>query len=140
MNGSIFLTSFAATYCVGSKSRTSPAMRVGNVEASKCVIAPMPLFPAVMFAQAVATSLPTGLMMPRPVTTTRRLLMFEPALNSAGLGNPYGGVCFRTPKTKAAPRGRSSWCCRSRENSSLDVGLDVVDRLLHGRDLLGFLV
>jgi hypothetical protein len=28
-----------------------------------------------MFAQAVATSLPTGLTMPRPVTTTRRLLM-----------------------------------------------------------------
>jgi len=50
-------------------------MRVGNVEASKLVIGPMPLLPAVMFAQAVATSLPTGLTMPRPVTTTLRFMV-----------------------------------------------------------------
>ena len=82
MNGSIFLTSFGATNCAGSKSRTSPAMRVGNVLASKCVTGPMPLLPARMFFHAVATSLPTGLTMPSPVTTTRRLLMDLPLRSS----------------------------------------------------------
>src|SRR5580765_8598186 len=50
-------------------------MRVGNALASKCVTGPMPLTPSRMFFHAVATSLPTGLTMPRPVTTTRRLLI-----------------------------------------------------------------
>src|SRR5690348_7920230 len=78
MKVSIFLMSFGGTYCAGSKPFTSPAMRVGNALASKCVIGPMPLLPATTFCQAVATSLPTGEMMPRPVTTTRRLFMGTP--------------------------------------------------------------
>src|SRR5262249_41380871 len=105
MNGSIFLTSFAATYCVGSKSRTSPAMRVGNVEASKCVIGPMPLLPAVMFAQAVATSLPSGLMTPRPVTTTRRLLMCPTCLESAGLEEPVRRRLFQDAQNESCASG-----------------------------------
>src|SRR3954447_9640918 len=122
MNGSIFLTSFAATYCVGSNSRISPAMRVGNVDASKCVIGPMPLLPAVMFAQAVATSLPTGLMMPRPVTTTRRLLIFQTCLESqAGLIGPYGAVCLRTPKKQKLRLVAQLPVLSIGKNSSLDV-------------------
>src|SRR5690606_37222066 len=89
-----------------SKSRTSPAKRVGNEEASKRVTGPMPDFPARMFDQACGMSLPTGLTIPSPVTTTRRRVM-----------------------SNADPKG-----------SGLQVSLDVVDRLLDGRDLLGFLV
>src|SRR6185312_13277182 len=65
--------------CAGSKPFTSPAMRVGNALASKCVIGPMPLLPATTFFHAVATSLPTGETMPIPVTTTRRLFMGTPS-------------------------------------------------------------
>src|SRR4051812_31446477 len=116
-------------------------MRVGNVDASKCVIGPMPLLPAVMFAQAVATSLPTGLMMPRPVTTTRRLLIFRTCLESqAGLIGPYGAVCLRTPKKQKLRLVAQLPVLSIGKNSSLDVSLDVVDRLLHRRDLLRFLV
>src|SRR5690606_5871774 len=89
-----------------SKSRTSPAKRVGNEEASKRVTGPTPDFPAMMLDQACGMSLPTGLTIPSPVTTTRRRVM-----------------------SNADPKG-----------SGLRVGLDVVDRLLDGRDLLGFLV
>src|SRR5690606_23711208 len=89
-----------------SKSRTSPAKRVGKVEASKRVTGPMPDRPARMLAQACGTSLPTGLTIPSPVTTTRRRVMWN-----------------------ADPKG-----------SGLRVRLDVVDGLLDGRDLLGFLV
>ena len=67
----------------------------------------MPDLPASRLAQASATLLPTGLIEPRPVTTTRRAF------------------------AKVAPIRR---CQR------LLVRLDVVDRLLHGGDLLGFLV
>src|SRR6186713_2255032 len=126
MNGSIFLTSFAATNCAGSKLRTSPAMRVGNVEASKLVIGPMPLLPAVMFAHAVATSLPTGLMMPRPVTTTRRLLMgFTSAIfhdRDSKSGRPGRTV---HEKQNCAPRAQP-WFRDWGQRSGLDVRLDVV--------------
>src|SRR6185437_14470057 len=78
MKVSIFLMSFAGMNCAGSKSFTSPAMRVGNALASKCVIGPIPLAPATTFFHAVVTSLPTGETMPIPVTTTRRLFMGTP--------------------------------------------------------------
>src|SRR5262249_36533596 len=98
---------------------------------------PMPLTPARMFFHAVETSLPTGLMMPMPVTTTRRLLML---FGSTVLRESASDTtCERTPKTQAAPRRRSRGNSNE-EKSGFDVRLDVVDRLLHGRDLLGFLV
>jgi hypothetical protein len=40
------------------------------------VIGPMPLRPLRILSQALGTVLPTGEMIPRPVTTTRRLLTF----------------------------------------------------------------
>jgi hypothetical protein len=55
-------------------------MRVEKRLTSKRVIGPMPLRPATMLAQAVSILLPTGETIPRPVTTTRRLL------NSSYLG------------------------------------------------------
>src|SRR5690606_22952034 len=109
-------------YCATSKSRTSPAKRVGNAEASKRLMAEMPERPATRFAQALGTSLPTGLTMPSPVMTTRRrltwmLLACEGERRLAPAGLPL--------------RGRAS---------ALRVRLHVVDGLLHRGDLLGFLV
>src|SRR6185437_4891095 len=147
MNGSIFLTSFAAMYCAGSKSRTSPAMRVGNVLASKCVTIPMPLRPALMLLHAVATSLPTGDTKPNPVTTTRlfiRLFSMRP-LREINYRAPHFQI---TPKRKLRPRAQLSVQTESKRPaaraadgaSGLDVRLDVVNRLLHGGDLFGFFV
>src|SRR6185312_4340648 len=136
MKGSIFLTSFAGMYCAGSKFRTSPAIRVGKVLASKCVTGPMPLLPARMLPHAVATSLPTGDTSPSPVTTTRR---FESGLFIR---------VFAWLKNESCAEGRSFLCNRSKRPgkpprmraSGLDVRLDVIHRLLHGGDLLGLLV
>src|SRR4029453_17974264 len=163
MNGSIFLTSFGATNFAGSNSRTSPAMRVGNVLASKCVIGPMPLVPATIARHAVGTSLPTGLTMPSPVITTRRLLISLP-LQSSMIARvkkqPSLAALFNSPSFIHARENQEAANCdrivclsgnencadrrsftRRREPwSGLDVSLDVIDGLLHGRDLLGFLV
>src|SRR5450755_18803 len=146
MNGSIFFTSFAATNCAGSKSRTSPAMRVGNVVASKWVTGPMPLLPARIFLHAMATSLPTGLMIPSPVIATRRLLMSLPLRSSLiarvkkrpSMVALFTGVhpCW---KRKLRPQAQLR-TDRAVLSSGFDVCLDVIDRLLHGGDLLGFLV
>src|SRR5690348_12457053 len=132
MKGSIFLTSFGGTCCAGSKSRTSPAIRVGNVLASKCVTGPMPLLPSRTLPQAVARSLPTGDTMPRPVTTTRLFIRsFQGCIKdeSCAVGRSFRHYGSKRPGETPRPRA-----------SGLDVGLDVIHRLLHGGDLLGFLV
>src|SRR5690348_5758744 len=131
MKGSIFLTSFGGTCCAGSKSRTSPAIRVGKVLASKCVTGPIPLRPATMLSQAVLMSLPTGETMPRPVTTTRLFIRsFQGCKNeSCAIGRSFRFNGSKRPGE--TPRMRAS---------GLYVGLDVIHRLLHGGDLLGFLV
>ena len=51
-----------------------PAIVHGKAVTSKRVIGPMPLLPASAADQLSATVLPSGESMPRPVTTTRRLL------------------------------------------------------------------
>src|SRR5690349_15878335 len=122
-NGSIFLTSFGATHRVASKPFTSPAIRVGNDEASKWVIGPMPERPWTIPSQLLGRSLPSGERMPSPVTATRRFDMC-----------PAPGCKCAGPQ-EAAPA-----VCHGRPGLLLDVRLDVVDRLLHGGDLLGFLV
>ena len=66
--------SLADMYWSTSKSRTAPPKRTGNADTSKRVIGPMPLSPRRMASQAELTVLPTGETIPRPVTTTRRLL------------------------------------------------------------------
>src|SRR5438309_4506027 len=75
MNMSIFLTSFLSTYASGSKFLTSPAMRVANWVVSNLVIAPMPLWPALIPAQFASVPIPSDDTSPMPVTTTRRLLI-----------------------------------------------------------------
>ena len=42
-----------------------------NVDASKCVILPIPHFPAKRFSHAVCMSFPSGETIPKPVITTR---------------------------------------------------------------------
>src|SRR5690606_24113418 len=68
-----------------SKSRTSPANRVGKVDASNRVTGPMPDRPARMLVQACGMSLPTGLTIPRPVTTTLRRVMSSAAPEGSSL-------------------------------------------------------
>src|SRR5512139_103010 len=81
-------------------------MRHPSPDASKRVMGPMPERPASSASQDDATSLPTGLIAPSPVTTTRR----RPVM------------------------------LRSRPSGLLQVGVDVVDRLLDGADLLRLFV
>src|SRR5512137_2525958 len=114
MKVSIRRASFAGMQDSTSKPLTSPAIRTRKSLASKRVMGPTPDFPATRLAQAVGTSMPTGLMTPRPVTTTRRRSLIQ---GKQDLG------------------GR-----RRRASGLLQVGGDVLDRLLDGTDLLRFLV
>src|SRR5687767_7374447 len=113
MNRSIRLASLAGRYFATSNPFTSPAIWDASADASKCVIRVMPDSPARIFAQAVCNPIPTGDTMPRPVTTTLR----------------------RDTVVAVA------WLAADREmRLAARVRLDVVDRLLDGRDLLGLLV
>ena len=69
----------AARAVAGSKPLTSQAKRTGKVEASKCVMAAAPDRPSTRARQVVATSLPTGVMAPSPVTTTLRFISRRPS-------------------------------------------------------------
>src|SRR5580704_13352324 len=112
MKSSMRRASLGEMYWLTSKSRTWPPKRAGNADTSKRVIGPMPLSPRSTVSHAEATVLPTGDTMPRPVTTTRRLLTRDPY----GLGE-------------------------SLETSGFAAALvDVVDRLVNGGDLLGVFV
>ncbi len=75
MKRSFRRASFRSMNFSGSKPFTSPAMRVGKVEASNRVMGPMPLLPATSALQDSSTPMPTGETSPSPVTTTRRLLI-----------------------------------------------------------------
>src|SRR6202022_547042 len=89
MNSSIRRASFGVMYCVTSNSRTEPPKRTGKADTSNLVIGPIPLWPLTMASQADLTVLPTGEMMPRPVTTTRRLLtryLYEEPGEGRGVG------------------------------------------------------
>jgi hypothetical protein len=74
MKMSIFLTSFFSMNASGSKSLTSPAIRVENADASNRVIGPMPLWPAMSADQFASVPMPSEDTNPMPVTATRRLL------------------------------------------------------------------
>src|SRR6185503_13638413 len=77
MKTSIFLTSFFSRNRSGSKSFTSPAMRVANCVASNLVIVPTPLWPARIASQFTSVPMPSDDTRPMPVTTTRRLLVMS---------------------------------------------------------------
>src|SRR5690606_16489584 len=131
-------------------------MRVANADASKWVIGPIPERPLTMPSQLEARSFPSGDRMPIPVMATRRLDMgsslcsmhswaargFDGAMQNARGRNAAPGCYGSTGRVDgiawrddARPTGQAR-----RPTSRLDVGLDVVDRLLHRGDLLGFLV
>src|SRR5437016_2097073 len=111
MKTSIFLTSFFSMYSSGSKPLTSPAICVANCAASNFVMVSTPLRPAVSPAQLASVPIPSDDTRPMPVTTTRRVLvMWSPAERPRPLL-----LSFR-------------------------VRLDVLDRFLDARDLLGVLV
>src|ERR1700733_2061915 len=74
MKSSMRRASLGEMYSLTSNPRTAPPKRTGNADTSKRVIGPMPLSPFNTASQADFTVLPTGDTMPRPVTTTRRLL------------------------------------------------------------------
>src|SRR5882757_11515898 len=70
VNRSVLLISFLSSDPLASKFFTSQAKRVLNREASNLVMGPAPLLPATRLFQKDWTSLPRGVIAPRPVTTT----------------------------------------------------------------------
>src|SRR5688572_2335540 len=76
-------------YASGSKSFASPPIVVSRPAVSKRVIGPMPLRPASMPSQVFVTESPSGVIMPRPVTTTRRRspLRMDSSLRARGVGD-----------------------------------------------------
>src|SRR5690606_22094940 len=70
VNGSQRLMSLFSRYSAGSKSFSSQANLVLNLDASNLVMGAAPLFPAISPSQNACTSLPIGVSAPIPVTTT----------------------------------------------------------------------
>src|SRR5882757_710637 len=102
MNSSTRRACVGVMYCVTSKSGTEPPKRTGKADTSNLVIGPIPLSPRTTASQADLTVLPTGEMMPRPVTTTRRLLtryLYEEPEGKEGARAPVRTMSFR-PRSK----------------------------------------
>src|SRR3984893_16167646 len=123
MKASMRRASFVLIYGSRSSCRISPPKCVGKLAVSKRVTAAMPLRPDRIESHALATSLPTGETIPRPVTTTRRLLNGD---SSRGFA--------QTPERL---RGREALPPSS---GFALVRIDIVDVLLNGGDLFGVLV
>src|SRR5882762_10304530 len=90
----------------------------------------MPLRPATIASQADTTSLPTGETMPRPVTTTRRLLKRR----------LLEGMLLQLQARQAKYTLKR---CSASSRWALDLALmriDVVDGLLNRGDLFGILI
>ena len=89
----------------GSKSLTSAAIRVVRRDGSNWVMGPTPDLPAIRPAQVDGTSLPSGVMAPMPVTTTRAGAVLSELIELASLC----GWWRRDKRRRAgrAPRRRS---------------------------------
>src|SRR5512133_92574 len=102
-NGSARLASFRSRYTSGSKPFTSQAKCTGKVVESNLVIGAPPDTPAVIARQVAATSLPTGVIAPIPVTTTRRFIRGSSLRRFApSLGIPRSGL-FRGSSLRRGP-------------------------------------
>src|ERR1700756_355858 len=112
MNRPIFFSSFFSIQLKGSKFFTSPAILQSNAAGSKCVIGPMPLTPATRFFQLSSVPMPSAQTSPTPVTTTRRV------------------------KDSCSP---FEWYFPA-VLLPFGVFVYIVDRVLHGRHLLGVFV
>src|SRR3569833_926493 len=136
MNSSIRRASFGGMYSPTSNPRTAPPKRSGNAETSKRVIGLIPLSPFKMASQADFTVRPTGEMMPRPVTTTRRLLtryLYE-AQEMERPQPPYrAAVALQPVRNRAQLRTQ-------RESGLVAALVDVFDHQLHRGDLFGVLI
>src|SRR5579863_122060 len=97
MKRPIFLTSFLSMNRKGSKSRTSAAIWQAYCDASKWVMRPTPLLPASRFFHVASVVLPTPLIRPMPVTTTRRGKLLAALRVRANIvdGVFYGADFFR---------------------------------------------
>src|SRR5664279_6302464 len=84
MKVSMCRASLAGKYSSTWKPLTSPAKRQENADASNLVMSAMPERPASRFFQPSATLLPTGLIRPKPVTTTRREFIERRANDRSG--------------------------------------------------------
>src|SRR6478735_8836868 len=111
-------------------------MRDGNALASKRVMRSMPERPATIADHASSTPMPTGETMPRPVTTTRRRDMLT-LLNSGTLR--LGAVQALGKAPCRDPSGEPPGSPRAKE-LFFQVGADVIDCLLHRRDLFGVVI
>src|SRR5882724_2954482 len=134
MNSSIRRASLGVMYWFTSKSRTEPPKRTGKAETSNLVMGPMPLSPRTMASQADLTVLPTGEMMPRPVTTTRRLLtryLYE----DSGEGRGAGPQDNLPAAVETGPD--TSDALRSGFGTTI---VDVLNGLLDRGDFLGVLI
>src|SRR5204863_2688406 len=96
-----------------TKSFTSHAKRVSILRGSERVMGPAPLLPASTFCQFFSVPVPSAVINPVPVMTTRR---------SATAVSSFGP--WVTPPSRRL----------------LLVGVDVVDGVSHGLDVLRFLV
>src|SRR3954451_21519138 len=111
IDGSERRTALWSIHAAASKSLTSPAQRAAYGVGSNFVMTSSPDWPLSRAAQAVSLSLPTGLITPRPVTTTRRVKsgwrMFLSVLWGAGGAGDVGvrGYGRRPPHGSAVDRG-----------------------------------
>src|ERR1700738_4472076 len=112
MKRPIFLRSFFSLQRKGSKFLISPAMRQSKPVVSKLVMVATPLTPARRFFQLSSVPMPSAQTNPTPVTTTRRVN------DSCSLMRWYYPAVL-------LPFG---------------VFVDILDRVLYGRHLLGVLV
>src|SRR3954463_692632 len=104
------------------------------------VIRPAPLFDARMFRQLVSTSPPRGETIPRPVTTTRRIIQSP----QTGTGPAPFGLSLSKPLLSGPFTERREPFDRLRANGARSpsglVGVDISDRVVDGSDLLGRVV
>src|SRR3990172_4449388 len=147
MKRSLRRISRLSMYFSGSKPFSSPAMRVGKLEASNCVMGPIPLLPATIPRQDSSTPIPTGHTIPSPVTTTRRLDMVLPppfSTNRKADARPSATARgrrrfdhgLRRPRKERAPAAPSG----GQAPALLLVRVDVVHGVLDGLDVLRLLV
>src|SRR5688572_31932432 len=115
MKTSIFLTSFLSMNCRACYPLTSAALCAADPLTSNLVIRATPLVPASSAFQFSLVPMPTDDTRPMPVMTTRLLKTVDPAAP-------------RRPEGLQLPL------------LPLRVRVDVVDRFLHARNLLGVLV
>src|SRR6266478_6509773 len=108
----IFFSSFFSIHRKGSKCLISPAILQSNPLVSNWVISPMPLCPARRFFHVSSVPMPSAQTNPTPVTTTRRV----------------NCSC-----------SRMRWYCPA-VLLPFGVLVDILDRVLDGRHLLGVLV